>query len=93
MLTAEEKLKRIYSRLLLIFWIFGVFVLVTSYAAKLKSMITSDNDQPTVLGIEQLIMNQDYVGYQKGSFVFHLLKHMGFQEEKLKAYSSTRNMQ
>ncbi|KAJ8617180.1 hypothetical protein MRB53_013366 [Persea americana] len=84
----KEKLKRIYSRLLLIFWIFGVFVLVTSYAAKLKSMITSDNDQPTVLGIEQLIMNQDYVGYQKGSFVFHLLKHMGFQEEKLKAYSS-----
>eukprot|EP00268_Persea_americana_P029353 TRINITY_DN2838_c0_g1_i5.p1 TRINITY_DN2838_c0_g1~~TRINITY_DN2838_c0_g1_i5.p1 ORF type:complete len:521 (-),score=90.08 TRINITY_DN2838_c0_g1_i5:277-1839(-) len=84
----KEKLKSNYSRLLVIFWIFGVFVLVTSYTANLKSMITSDNDRPKVLGIEQLMLNGDYVGYQKGSFVFHLLKHMGFQEEKLKAYSS-----
>ncbi|RWR91367.1 glutamate receptor 2.8-like protein [Cinnamomum micranthum f. kanehirae] len=84
----KEKLKGNYSRLLVIFWIFGVFVLLTSYTANLKSMITSDNDRLTVLGIEQLILNGDYVGYQKGSFVFHLLKHMGFQEEKLRAYSS-----
>ncbi|XXG58322.1 hypothetical protein AAC387_Pa04g0659 [Persea americana] len=84
----EEKLKTNYARLLVVVWTFGVLVLVTSYAAKLKSTITSDEDQPTVSGIEQLIMNGDYVGYQKGSFVFDLLKQMGFQEEKLKAYSS-----
>eukprot|EP00268_Persea_americana_P015567 TRINITY_DN17240_c1_g1_i1.p1 TRINITY_DN17240_c1_g1~~TRINITY_DN17240_c1_g1_i1.p1 ORF type:complete len:115 (+),score=16.75 TRINITY_DN17240_c1_g1_i1:3-347(+) len=51
-------------------------------------MITSNNATPAVSDIEQLIMNGDYVGYQKGSFVFALLKHMGFQREKLKAYSS-----
>ncbi|KAJ8617170.1 hypothetical protein MRB53_013356 [Persea americana] len=84
----KEKLKTNFARLLVVIWTFGVLVLVTSYAAKLKSTITSDEDQPTVSGIEQLIMNGDYVGYQKGSFVFDLLKHMGFQEEKLKAYSS-----
>ncbi|RWR91368.1 glutamate receptor 2.5-like protein isoform X1 [Cinnamomum micranthum f. kanehirae] len=84
----KEKLKTNFTRLLAVVWTFGVLVLVTSYAAKLKSTITSDEDQATVSGIEQLIMNGDYVGYQKGSFVFDLLKHMGFQEEKLKAYSS-----
>ncbi|RWR91371.1 glutamate receptor 2.5-like protein isoform X1 [Cinnamomum micranthum f. kanehirae] len=87
-LAQNDKLKSNYSKLLMIFWIFGVFVLSTSYASELQSMITSNNDTPAVSDIEQLISNGDYVGYQKGSFVFGLLKHMGFQREKLKAYSS-----
>ena len=88
LLTAEEKLKSNYSRLVVNLWMFAVFVMVTTYASILQSMLTSDNDQPVFTRMEELIMNGDYVGYQKGSFVFDLLKHMGFQEQQLKAYSS-----
>ncbi|XXG58328.1 hypothetical protein AAC387_Pa04g0662 [Persea americana] len=58
------------------------------YGAILQALLSPNNDGPIVTTIEQLIVNEDYVGYQKGSFVFDLLKHMGFREEKLKAYSS-----
>ncbi|XXG58316.1 hypothetical protein AAC387_Pa04g0656 [Persea americana] len=84
----KETLKSNYSRLIVNLWIFGVFLFVTSYASILQSMLTSNNDQPIVTSIEQLITNGDYVGYQKESFVYDLLKQMGFQEQKLKAYSS-----
>ncbi|KAJ8617167.1 hypothetical protein MRB53_013353 [Persea americana] len=84
----KEKLKSNYSRLVVNLWMFAVFVMVTTYASILQSMLTSDNDQPVFTRMEELIMNGDYVGYQKGSFVFDLLKHMGFQEQQLKAYSS-----
>ena len=74
------------SRMVVIVGILVMLVLGVSYSAKLQSRLSIDNDRPT--GVEQLIMNGDCVGYQKGSFVFYLLKRMGFQEEKLKAYTS-----
>ncbi|KAJ8617181.1 hypothetical protein MRB53_013367 [Persea americana] len=74
------------SRMVVIVGILVMLVLGVSYSAKLQSRLSIDNDRPT--GVEQLIMNGDSVGYQKGSFVFYLLKRMGFQEEKLKAYTS-----
>ncbi|RWR91362.1 glutamate receptor 2.5-like protein isoform X1 [Cinnamomum micranthum f. kanehirae] len=83
-----EKLQSNYSRLVVSLWIFAVFLLVTTYAGILQSMLSSDNDGATVTSLEQLIMNGDCVGYQKGSFVFDLLKNKGFQEQNLKAYSS-----
>ncbi|RWR91366.1 glutamate receptor 2.5-like protein isoform X1 [Cinnamomum micranthum f. kanehirae] len=83
-----EKPKSKYSRLVVILWIVAMFILVGGYGAILQAMLSPNSDGPIVTTIEQLIINEDYVGYQKGSFVFNLLKHMGFQEEKLKAYSS-----
>eukprot|EP00268_Persea_americana_P002901 TRINITY_DN10879_c0_g1_i5.p1 TRINITY_DN10879_c0_g1~~TRINITY_DN10879_c0_g1_i5.p1 ORF type:complete len:755 (+),score=106.14 TRINITY_DN10879_c0_g1_i5:304-2265(+) len=83
-----EKPKSKYSRLVVIFWMAAMFILVGGYGAILQAMLSPNNDGPIVTTIEQLIVNEDYVGYQKGSFVFDLLKHMGFREEKLKAYSS-----
>ncbi|XXG58327.1 hypothetical protein AAC387_Pa04g0662 [Persea americana] len=62
--------------------------MIAGYGAILQALLSPNNDGPIVTTIEQLIVNEDYVGYQKGSFVFDLLKHMGFREEKLKAYSS-----
>lgn len=85
---AGEKPKSKYSRLVVIFWMAAMFILVGGYGAILQAMLSPNNDGPIVTTIEQLIVNEDYVGYQKGSFVFDLLKHMGFREEKLKAYSS-----
>lgn len=86
-MITEEKIKNNYLRLLLNLWIYEVFVLGTTYAAILQSTLSS-NVQPTVMSMEQLIINGDHVGYQKGSYVFDLLKHKGFQEQKLKPYSS-----
>ncbi|KAJ8617183.1 hypothetical protein MRB53_013369 [Persea americana] len=83
-----EKLKSNYSRLVVCLWILAVFLLVTTYAGILQSMLSCDDDGTTLTSLEQLIMNGDCVGYQKGSFVFDLLKNKGFQEQKLKAYSS-----
>ncbi|KAJ8617184.1 hypothetical protein MRB53_013370 [Persea americana] len=83
----KEKIKNNYLRLLLNLWIYEVFVLGTTYAAILQSTLSS-NVQPTVMSMEQLIINGDHVGYQKGSYVFDLLKHKGFQEQKFKPYSS-----
>ncbi|CAI9772304.1 unnamed protein product [Fraxinus pennsylvanica] len=51
-------------------------------------MLTVQQLQPTVKDINQLLKNKDYVGYQQGSFVFELLKGMGFDESRLKQYNS-----
>ncbi|KAJ8617182.1 hypothetical protein MRB53_013368 [Persea americana] len=83
-----EKLNKNYSRFVVNFWAFLVFVLVTSYGANLTSMLTVERLEPTITDINQLKRNGDYVGCQKGSFVFELLKTMGFQEAKLKLYGT-----
>ncbi|XXG58333.1 hypothetical protein AAC387_Pa04g0666 [Persea americana] len=84
----SEKLNKNYSRFVVNFWAFLVFVLVTSYGANLTSMLTVERLEPTITDINQLKRNGDYVGCQKGSFVFELLKTMGFQEAKLKLYGT-----
>uniref|UniRef100_A0A2N9G0Q9 Ionotropic glutamate receptor C-terminal domain-containing protein n=1 Tax=Fagus sylvatica TaxID=28930 RepID=A0A2N9G0Q9_FAGSY len=42
--------------------------------------------QPTVTDVNQLIKSGEYVGYLQGSFVLGILKGMGFDETKLKAF-------
>ncbi|CAI9772305.1 unnamed protein product [Fraxinus pennsylvanica] len=51
-------------------------------------MLTVQQLLPTVKDINQLLKDKDYVGYQQGSFVFELLKGMGFDESRLKQYNS-----
>lgn len=65
-----------------------MFVLVTSCAANLTSILTVERLQPKITDIKSLIKNGDYVGYQRGSFVFALLKNLGFDESKLRSYGS-----
>ncbi|KAJ8617176.1 hypothetical protein MRB53_013362 [Persea americana] len=82
-MIAGEKPKSKFSRLVVILWMAVMFTLVGDYGAYLQAMLSPNNDGPIVTTIQQLIKNGDYVGYQKGSVVFNLLKRMGFQEEKL----------
>ncbi|XP_058113157.1 glutamate receptor 2.8-like [Magnolia sinica] len=84
----SEKLQSNYSRFILNLWTFLVFVLVTAYAANLTSMLTVEKLQPTVTDVKTLIKNNEYVGYQNGSFVFELLKNLGFNESRLRSYST-----
>ncbi|KAF2313057.1 hypothetical protein GH714_008936 [Hevea brasiliensis] len=55
----------------------------------LTSLLTVQQLLPTVTDVNQLIKNGHYVGYLEGSFVLGLLKGLGFDESKLKVYSST----
>ncbi|XP_058113831.1 glutamate receptor 2.8-like isoform X2 [Magnolia sinica] len=84
----KEKLESNYSKFILNLWMFMVFVIVTIYAANVSLMLSIKSPQLTVTNLESLIENGDCVGYQKGSFVFELLKQWGFQESKLKAYAT-----
>ncbi|KAL3818424.1 hypothetical protein ACJIZ3_004329 [Penstemon smallii] len=88
----KEKLVSNLSKLVLIFWFFVVLVLTQSYTASLTSMLTLQQLQPTVTDINTLLKNNEYVGYQQGSFVFGMLKRMNFDESRLLQYNSIEEM-
>lgn len=49
-------------------------------------MLTVRQLQPTVVDLNQLIRNGDYIGYQSGSFVKDLLKSLNVDERKIRSY-------
>jgi ionotropic glutamate receptor len=77
------------ARFVVIVWVFVVLILTQSYTASLTSLLTVQQLQPTVTNVNQLIKNGEYVGYQRGSFFFGILKEMKFDTSKLKEYNST----
>ncbi|XP_010268435.1 PREDICTED: glutamate receptor 2.8-like [Nelumbo nucifera] len=78
----KENLQTNYSRFVIYLWMFTLFVIVASYNANLTSILTVDNLRPSVTSLDQLVNDGSYVGYQKGSFVYDLLKER-FPKEKL----------
>ncbi|KAJ0744949.1 putative periplasmic binding protein-like I [Helianthus annuus] len=83
-----EKLISNLSRFVVIVWVFVVLVLTSSYTASLTSMLTVEQLRPTHTDINQIKRNGESVGYQKGSFVVGILKSIGFDDTKLKNYST-----
>ncbi|OVA13732.1 Ionotropic glutamate receptor [Macleaya cordata] len=79
-----EKVASNLGRFVVIVWVSVVLILTSSYTASLTSMLTVHQLVPTITDINELIKNGDNVGYQKGSFVFEMLKQMGFDESNLK---------
>ncbi|KAG5521888.1 hypothetical protein RHGRI_034198 [Rhododendron griersonianum] len=84
----KEKVISNLSRFVVIVWFFVVLVLTSSYTASLTSMLTVQKLQPSVTDIMDLKMNEEYVGYQTGSFVYGLLKRETFNPSKLRNYST-----
>ncbi|XP_010557249.1 PREDICTED: glutamate receptor 2.7-like isoform X2 [Tarenaya hassleriana] len=82
----RERVVSNLARFVVIVWCFVVLVLTQSYTANLTSLLTVQRLQPTVTNVNQLVKNGDNVGYQKGSFVFGILKNLGFDKSKLIAY-------
>ncbi|KAM1012682.1 hypothetical protein ACFX2C_042905 [Malus domestica] len=76
------------ARFLMIIWVFVVLVRTQSYTANLASLLTVQQLQPTVTDVKDLVKNGVHVGYMNGSFVYELLKEIGFEESKLKAVNS-----
>ncbi|KAJ8557772.1 hypothetical protein K7X08_004538 [Anisodus acutangulus] len=84
----RERVTSNLTRFVLIVWVFVVLVLTSSYTASLTSMLTVQQLQPTIIDLNDLIKNGEYVGYQEGSFVKDVLKSMKFDSSKLRSYST-----
>ncbi|XP_059299514.1 glutamate receptor 2.9-like [Lycium ferocissimum] len=84
----REKITSNFTRFVMIVWVFVVLVLTSSYTASLTSMLTVQQLRPTITDLNDLIKNGEYVGYQEGSFVKDVLKHMKFDRSKLRSYST-----
>uniref|UniRef100_A0ACD5YVA9 Uncharacterized protein n=1 Tax=Avena sativa TaxID=4498 RepID=A0ACD5YVA9_AVESA len=84
----KEKLESNLSRLVVIIWVFVVLILTSSYTASLTSMLTVQKLQPTVADVTELQRHGHYIGYQEGTFIEPFLKKMGFDERKMKEYST-----
>ncbi|XBI36136.1 hypothetical protein VPH35_121705 [Triticum aestivum] len=80
----KEKLESNLSKFVVIMWVFVVLILTTSYTANLSSILTIRHLQPAINNLREW----DYVGYQEGSFIGGILKEMGFEEARLRTYSS-----
>ncbi|KAJ4841960.1 hypothetical protein Tsubulata_047655 [Turnera subulata] len=84
----KEKVVSNLGRTVVIIWFFVVLILTQSYTASLTSRLTVQNLQPTVTDVKELIKNGKAVGYQPGSFVYGILKNLGFDDSKLIPYRS-----
>uniref|UniRef100_A0A0D9XDY9 Ionotropic glutamate receptor C-terminal domain-containing protein n=1 Tax=Leersia perrieri TaxID=77586 RepID=A0A0D9XDY9_9ORYZ len=85
----RERVDSILSRLVVIVWVFVLLVITSSYTANLSSMLTVQQLQPTVTDVHELLKNGEYVGYHNGSYVGDLLKGLGFDRTKIRAYDNS----
>ncbi|KAK7351327.1 hypothetical protein VNO77_10694 [Canavalia gladiata] len=79
----REKVVSNLGRFVVIIWAFVFLILVQSYTASLTSLLTIEQLRPTIPDVHR--MN---VGFLKGSFVYEILKNLGFQDQQLKVYYS-----
>ncbi|CAN6539671.1 unnamed protein product [Malus baccata var. baccata] len=80
------------ARFVVIVWCFVVLILTQSYTASLTSILTVQQLQPTVTDVNTLIKNGDKVGYLRRSFIYGILKQVGFHDDKLRAYYSREEL-
>ncbi|KAK4277276.1 hypothetical protein QN277_015294 [Acacia crassicarpa] len=83
-----EKVVSNCARFVVITWVFVVLILIQSYTASLTSLLTVQKLRPSVTDVNELIKNKLNVGYNNGSFVYGILKEMGFQDSQLIPYDS-----
>ncbi|XP_026447553.1 glutamate receptor 2.1-like [Papaver somniferum] len=86
----KERVLSNLGRFVMGIWLFVVLILTQSYTANLASILTIQRSDRTYNDVNQLIRHGYNVGYQEGSFVFGMLKRMGFDESNLKSYKSPR---
>ncbi|KAL5842298.1 hypothetical protein ACOSQ3_012904 [Xanthoceras sorbifolium] len=80
-----------WSRFVLVIWIGLAVILMQIYTASLSSMLTVDQLQPTVVGVNKLIANGYKVGHQNGSFVKgFLLDELKLNESQLIPYHTVK---
>ncbi|KAI5354105.1 hypothetical protein L3X38_007000 [Prunus dulcis] len=65
-------------------WIFVVLIQTINYTASLVSLYTFQQLQPSVTDIKDLVRKEESIGYLNNSFVYDILKHVGFDDSKIK---------
>jgi ionotropic glutamate receptor len=83
-----EKVVSNLARFVVVVWFFVVLILVQSYTASLTSLLTIEQLRPAITDVNQLLKNKMNVGYAKGSFVYGILKNLGFPDSQLIIYQS-----
>ncbi|PIA28581.1 hypothetical protein AQUCO_06800028v1 [Aquilegia coerulea] len=84
----RKKFSSILSKLMVIIWMFLISGLTLNYMVTLTSILSLEQQEPTIADFNELIKKGDFVGYRKGTFVIDLLKRVRFDESKLKPYNS-----
>ncbi|WJX35445.1 hypothetical protein P8452_23435 [Trifolium repens] len=84
----REKVVSNLARFVVVVWFFVVLILVQSYTASLTSLLTVEQLRPAITDVNQLLKNKMNVGYAKGSFVYGILKNLGFPDSQLIIYQS-----
>ncbi|KAJ9179544.1 hypothetical protein P3X46_011320 [Hevea brasiliensis] len=84
----REKVFNNWARLVVIIWSFALLILTQSYTASFASLLTVQRLQPSVTYVNELIQNGESVGCPTGSFVYGILKKLGFQDNQLLSYNS-----
>lgn len=73
------------GRFILVIWLFVVLIINSSYTASLTSILTVEKLSSPIKGIQTLVMSNDPIGYQQGSFSRnYLINQLGINESRLK---------
>ncbi|WMV39036.1 hypothetical protein MTR67_032421 [Solanum verrucosum] len=73
------------GRLVLIFWLFVVLIINSSYTASLTSILTVRKLSSGIQGIDSLISSSDPIGVQDGSFAYnYLIEELGVLESRIR---------
>jgi ionotropic glutamate receptor len=83
-----EKVVSNLARFVVVVWLFVVLILVQSYTASLTPLLTVEQLSPKITDVHQLLKNKMNVGYAKGSFVYGILRNLGFPDSQLIIYQS-----
>lgn len=77
------------GRLVLIFWLFVVLIINSSYTASLTSILTVQQLSSHVQGIDSLVSSHDPIGVQDGSFAYnYLIEELNVAESRLRIMKS-----
>ncbi|PQM35364.1 glutamate receptor 2.8 [Prunus yedoensis var. nudiflora] len=88
----RERVVSNLARFVVIIWCFVVLILTQSYTASLTSLLTVQQLQPTVTDVNLLLKYKYNVAYQPGSFVYGILKDLGFQDENLMTFNTPEEL-
>ncbi|XP_073279779.1 glutamate receptor 3.4-like isoform X2 [Primulina huaijiensis] len=73
------------GRLVLLFWLFVVLIINSSYTASLTSILTVRQLSSRIQGIDSLILSSDPIGVQQGSFAYkYLIDQLNIAESRLR---------
>ncbi|KAL7140515.1 hypothetical protein ABFS83_09G124700 [Erythranthe nasuta] len=82
----RERIVSNLARIVIVVWIFIVLILNSTFTASLSAKFTTAKLQKDDTDVSVLIRNRDYVGCREGSFVYDLLKDLGFNESYIRVY-------